>query len=222
MTIRQNVTRLLSELPPGVALVAAAKSREPWEILEAIEAGISIVGENYLQEAARAYQVIGDRARWHFIGHLQKNKVKKAVELFSMIETVDSLEIAGEISKRCAQIGKTMPVLIEINSAREGQKWGVFPEKAAGLAAEISKLPNLKVMGLMTMGPFLGNPEDLRPYFRETKALFSQIGGLNLPRVTMKHLSMGMTDSYKVAVEEGANMVRIGTRIFGERGGTRD
>jgi pyridoxal phosphate enzyme (YggS family) len=222
MNIRQNVTQVLSELPQGVELVAAAKTREPWEILEAIEAGVSIVGENYLQEAERAYQVIGDRARLHFIGHLQKNKVKKAVTLFSMIETVDSLEIAGEIDKRCAQIGKTMPVLIEINSGREGQKWGVFPEKAAELTTEISKLPNLEVMGLMTMGPFLGNPENLRPYFRETKVLFREIGGLNLPRVSMKYLSMGMTDSYKVAIEEGANLVRIGTRIFGERSDARD
>jgi len=222
MTIRQNVTQILSELPQGIELVAAAKTREPREILEAIEAGVSIVGENYLQEAERAYQVIGDRARWHFIGHLQKNKVKKAVELFSMIETVDSLEIAKEIDKRCAQIGKTMPVLIEINSAREGQKWGILPEKAVELMTEISKLPNLAVMGLMTMGPLLGNPEDLRPYFRETKKLYSEIRELNLPRVSMKYLSMGMTDSYKVAIEEGANMVRIGTRIFGERGSTRD
>jgi pyridoxal phosphate enzyme (YggS family) len=222
MTIRDNVIQILSELPAGVELVAAAKTREPREIREAIEAGVSIVGENYVQEAERAYQVIGDRARWHFIGHLQKNKVKKAVGLFSMIETVDSLEIAREIDKRCAQIGKTMPVLIEINSGREGQKWGVFPEKAAGLTTEISKLPNLTVMGLMTMGPFPGNPEDLRPYFRETRELFSAIGELNLPRVSMKYLSMGMTDSYKVAIEEGANMVRIGTRIFGERSNTRD
>ncbi len=222
MTIRQNVTQILSELPRGIELVAAAKTREPQEILEAIEAGVNIVGENYIQEAEKAYQVIGDRARWHFIGHLQKNKVKKAAKLFDMIETVDSLEIAGEIDKRCAQIGKTMPVLIEINSAREGQKWGVFPEKAADLASEISKLPNLKVMGLMTMGPFLGNPKDIRPYFRETKNLYSEIRELDLPGVSMKYLSMGMTDSYKVAIEEGANMVRIGTRIFGERGSNRD
>ena len=212
----------MDELPEGVRLVAAAKTREPSQILEAIEAGVGIIGENYVQEAERAYQAIGSKASWHFIGHLQKNKVKKAVRLFSMIETIDSLEIAREIDKRCAQIGKAMPVLIEINSAREGQKWGVFPEEAAELMIEISKLPNLEVMGLMTMGPLLGNPEDLRPYFRETKKLFSEIGGLNLPRVSMKYLSMGMTDSYKVAIEEGANMVRIGTRIFGERASTLD
>jgi pyridoxal phosphate enzyme (YggS family) len=217
VTIRENVKQILSELPPGVALVAAAKTRSPREIQEAVEAGIRVIGENYLQEAESAYQAVGDKAKWHFIGHLQKNKVKKAVRLFDMIETVDSVEIAREISKRCAQIGKTMPVLIEINSGREVQKWGVLPEKAIELVREISNLPNLKILGLMTMGPLLGNPENLRPYFRETKKLFSKIRELNLPNVSMKYLSMGMTDSYQVAIEEGANMVRLGTKIFGER-----
>jgi len=217
LTIRENAQRILSELPPGVELVAAAKTRSPREIREAVEAGVRIIGENYLQEAESAYQVVGDKAKWHFIGHLQKNKVKKAVRLFDMIETVDSLEIAREISKRCAHIGKTMPVLIEINSGREVQKWGVLPEKAVELVREISNLPNLKMTGLMTMGPLLVNPEDLRPYFRETKKLSSQIRELNLPNVSMQHLSMGMTDSYQVAIEEGATMVRIGTKIFGER-----
>jgi pyridoxal phosphate enzyme (YggS family) len=218
VTIRQNVAQVLSELPDGVEIVGAAKTRSPWEIREAVEAGVRVIGENYVQEAESAYQVIGDRAKWHFIGHLQKNKVKKAVRLFDMIETVDSLGIAKEINKRCAQIGKTMPVLIEINSGREVQKSGVLPEKAIELVREISNLPNLKIMGLMTMGPLLGNPEDLRPYFKETKKLFSEIRELNLPNVIMKYLSMGMTDSYQVAIEEGANMVRIGTKIFGERG----
>jgi pyridoxal phosphate enzyme (YggS family) len=200
-----------------VELVAAAKTRSPGEIREAVEAGVRVIGENYVQEAESAYQVIGDKAKWHFIGHLQKNKVKKAVRLFDMIETVDSLEIATEINKRCAQIGKTMPVLIEINSGREVQKSGVLPEKAIELVREISNLPNLKIMGLMTVGPLLGNPEGLRPYFKATKKLFSELRELNLPNVIMKYLSMGMTDSYQVAIEEGANMVRIGTRIFGER-----
>ncbi len=217
MTIRENVAQVLSELPDGVELVAAAKTRSPWEIREAVEAGVRVIGENYVQEAESAYQVIGDRAKWHFIGYLQKNKVKKAVRLFDMIETVDSMGIAKEINKRCAQIGKTMPVLIEINSGREVQKSGILPEKAIELVREISNLPHLKITGLMTMGPLLGNPEGLRPYFKETKKLFSEIRELNLPNVIMKYLSMGMTDSYQVAIEEGANMVRIGTKIFGER-----
>ncbi len=215
--IEQNINRILSELPQGVELVAAAKTRKPEEILQAIEAGVKIVGENYVQEAERAYKAVGGKARWHFIGHLQKNKVKKAVKLFDMIETVDSIELAEEIDKRCTQIGKVMPVLIEINSGREKQKTGVLPEKAAQLIREVSSLPNLRVTGLMTMGPRFGDPEDSRPYFRETKKIFEIIKKLNLPHVEMKYLSMGMTNSYKIAIDEGANMVRIGSKIFGER-----
>ncbi len=217
MGIRENVQRILSELPDGVELVAAAKTRQPEEVLEAVESGVKIVGENYVQEAERACEVVGNRAKWHFIGHLQKNKVKKAVRLFDMIETVDSVEIAKEINKRCTQIAKIMPVLIEINSGREKQKSGVLPENAEPLVREISHLQNIKVMGLMTMGPRFGNPEDSRPYFVETKRIFDRMKKLNLPNVEMRYLSMGMTNSYKIALEEGANMVRIGTKIFGER-----
>ncbi len=215
--IKQNVVQILSELPSGVELVAAAKTRNPGEILQAIEAGIKIVGENYVQEAEPAYEVVGNRAKWHFIGHLQRNKVKKAVKLFDMIETVDSVEIAGEIDKRCAQIGKVMLVLIEINSGREEQKSGVFPEKAEQLVREISSLQNIRVKGLMTMGPRFGNPEDSRPCFVETKKIFDKLKNLNLPNVEMRYLSMGMTNSYKIAIDEGANIVRIGSKIFGER-----
>jgi len=217
VTIKQNVKHLFRELPDRVQLVAAAKTREPREILEAIAAGITIIGGNYVQEAARAYEVVGHKAEWHFIGHLQKNKAKKAVEIFDMIETVDSVEIAREIDKRCAKIGKTMPVLIEINSGRENQKAGVYPENAEQLIAEISTLQNIRVMGLMTMGPRFGNPEDSRPYFVETRKTFDRIKKLNLLNIEMKYLSMGMTNSYQIALEEGANIVRIGSKIFGER-----
>ena len=215
--IKQNVVQILSELPDGVELVVAAKTRKPEEILQAIEAGVKIVGENYIQEAEPAYEVVGNRAKWHFIGHLQRNKVKKAVKLFDMIETVDSVEIAREIDKRCAQIGKVMPVLIEINSGREEQKSGVFPEKAEQLVREISSLQNIRVKGLMTMGPRFGNPKDSRPYFVETKKIFDKLKNLDLPNIEMRYLSMGMTNSYKIAIDEGANIVRIGSKIFGER-----
>ena len=215
--IEQNVNQILSELPKGVELVAAAKTRKPGEILQVIKAGVKIVGENYVQEAERAYEVVGNRAKWHFIGYLQRNKVKKAVKIFDMIETVDSVEIAKEIDKRCAQIGKVMSVLIEINSGREKQKSGVFPEKAEQLVREVSRLQNIRVKGLMTMGPRFGNPEDSRPYFVETKKIFEKIKELNLPDVEMKYLSMGMTNSYKIALDEAANIVRIGSKIFGER-----
>ena len=217
MEIRENIDKLLEELPEGVELVAAAKTRTADEVLAAVESGIKIIGQNYVQEAEAIHPAIGSKARWHFIGHLQKNKVKKAVKLFDMIETVDSVELAGEIDKRCAQMGKVMPVLVEINSGKEPQKSGVLPEKAEELIKAISGLTNIRVMGLMTMGPRFGNPEDSRPYFITTKKIFERIKALKIPNVEMKYLSMGMTNSYKVALEEGANMVRIGTRIFGVR-----
>lgn len=198
-------------------LVAAAKTREPREIMEAIAAGIKIIGENYIQEADEAYRITGNQVQWHFIGHLQKNKVKKAVAIFDMIETVDSLEIAVEIDKRCAQIKKTLPILVEINSGREPQKSGVYPENAEALITSISSLSNIRITGLMTMGPPVGQPEDSRPFFRETRQLFDRIKKLNLPGVEMKYLSMGMTDSYRIALEEGANIIRLGNKIFGER-----
>ncbi len=216
--IKQNVEKILSELPDGVELVAAAKTGTPEEILEVVEAGVKIIGENYIQEAKRAYEVVGRKAKWHFIGTLQRHNVRKRmVEIFDMIETVDSLEIAREIDRRCVQIGKVMPVLIEINSGREKQKSGVLPEDVEQLIRELSGLGNIKVMGLMTMGPRFGNPEDSRPYFVETRKIFERIKRVDLPNVEMRFLSMGMTNSYKIAIEEGANMVRIGAKIFGER-----
>jgi pyridoxal phosphate enzyme (YggS family) len=216
--IKRNVAELLAELPDAVEVVAAAKARTPEEVLEAVLAGIKIVGENYVKEAKEAYELVGKRAKWHFIGTLQKHNIRrKVLEMFDMIETVDSLEIAREIDRKCAQIDKIMPVLIEVNSGREPQKSGVLPEDVEQLIRETSSLRNIKVMGLMTMGPFFGNPEDSRAYFAETKKIFERIERLKLPNVEMKYLSMGMTNSYKVALEEGANIIRIGTKIFGQR-----
>ena len=217
--IERNVTQLLAEIPDGIHVVAAAKARTPGEVLEAVRAGIRIIGENYVKEAKDAYQLVGNRATWHFIGTLRKHDIRKRIlEIFDMIESVDSLGIANEIDAKCAQIGKTMPLLIEVNSGREPQKSGVLPEDAEQLVRETSVLQNTRVMGLMTMGPQFGNPEHFRPYFAETRGAFEGIKRLNLPNVDMKHLSMGMTDSYRVAIEEGANIIRIGTKIFGERG----
>jgi hypothetical protein len=215
--IREKVKKLLGELPEGVLLVGAAKTRTPDEILEAIEAGLEIVGENYVQEAENAFEKIGHRAKWHMIGHLQTNKVKKAARVFDMIETVSSMRLAEEIDKTCAKITKVMPVLIEINSGEEEQKSGVKPDEAVNLIREMSSLKNIKIAGLMTMGPFAGDPEESRPYFQKTRKLFDALKALELPGVEMTYLSMGMSNSYLVAVEEGANMVRIGTRLFGER-----
>lgn len=215
--IKERVKAILDELPQGVRLVGAAKTRTPEEIIEAIEAGLTIVGENYVQEGERAFQVIGNRVRWHMIGHLQTNKAKKAARFFDMVETVASLKLAQELDKVCGNMNKIMPILIEINSGEEEQKSGVMPEEATALISEISRLRQVRVTGLMTMGPFAGDPEDSRPYFRKTRQIFDQIKAMDLPGVEMQDLSMGMSNSYKVAIEEGANMVRIGTRLFGER-----
>lgn len=215
--IEENVKKILEELPPGVELMAAAKARTPQEILRAAESGVKIIGENYVQEALAAFEIVSTLVKWHFIGHLQRNKVKKAVQIFDMIETVDSAELANEIDKRCSQYGRIMPVLVEINSGRESQKYGVLPEEAESFIREILRLQNVKIQGLMTMGPMFGNPEDARPYFVETRKIFEKLRSLSLPGVEMRYLSMGMTNSYKVAIDEGANIVRIGTKIFGPR-----
>ena len=221
MGIRENVQRILSELPPGVELEAAAKIRTAEEITEAIEAGAKIIGENYMRDMKKVYPLVKRKAEWHFIGipETQKHDLlkRKSLEMFDMIETVDSLEIAEEISKKCALIPKVMPVLIEINSGKEPQKSGVMPENAENLIRQISVLKNVQIVGLMTMGPRFGNPEGSRPYFKETKMLFDSIKALRINNVEMKYLSMGMSNSYRVAIEEGANIVRIGTLIFGPR-----
>jgi pyridoxal phosphate enzyme (YggS family) len=218
--IREDVKRLLRELPEGVTLLAAAKERSAEEISEAIRAGITVIGENYVQEALRVYKEVEEKAQWHFIGHLQMNKVKKAVGIFDMIESVDSLRLAKEIEKCCERQDKIMPVLIEVNSGEEDQKTGVAPKDVGQVIREISSLTHVKIMGLMTMGPRFGDPEGSRLYFAKTRELFEHFKELGLSTVEMRYLSMGMTNSYKVAIEEGANLVRIGTKIFGEREGS--
>ena len=215
--IYERVKRLLDEIPEGVSLVAAAKTRTSREISEAIRAGVTLIGENYVQEMQAIHEAVPDQAQWHFIGHLQTNKVRKIVEIADMIQTVDSLHLAREIDKRCAGIGKVMPVLIEINSGREPQKAGVMPEDTGELVSRISTLPNLVIQGLMTMGPLAGDPEEARPYFLATRAIFEKLRENPVPNTEMRLLSMGMTNSYRVAIEEGSNMVRIGTLIFGPR-----
>ncbi len=213
--IEEQVKSVLDELPDNVKLVAAVKTRSAEEINAAIKAGISIIGENYVQEAVDVRPFIEKRVSWHFIGHLQKNKVKKAVEIFDLIETVDSVELAFEINKRCKALDKVIPVLVEVNSGREESKQGIAPDKVEFLVKEISRYKYIKVKGLMTMGPFSGDPEAARPYFRETRSIFDALK--DIPEIDMEFLSMGMTNSYKIALEEGANIIRIGTKIFGDR-----
>ena len=215
--IENNVQEILKTLPGGVTLVAAAKTRSADEVLAAISGGVKIVGYNYVQEAERIKQVVGNQVQWHMIGHLQRNKVKKAIQLFNMIETVDSVRLAEEIDKQCALNGKIMPVLIEINSGREENKAGVFPEDVDQLVSDISRLKNIKIQGLMTMGLYMGDPEQIRSYFKITREAFERLAKKNIPNIEMRYLSMGMSDSYQIALEEGANIIRIGTKLFGTR-----
>lgn len=216
-SIAENVRRILKDIPDNVQVIAAAKGHGAAEINEVIDAGISFIGENYLQEARVVIPAIGKRAVWHFTGHIQKNKVKHIVPLFDMIQTVDSLSLAEIINEQAKKSGKLQPVLIEVNSGEEAQKSGVMPGDAPLLIEQVSALENILVQGLMTMGPFLEDPQGLKPYFKATRSLFDEIAKMNLAGVEMKHLSMGMSDSYHIGIEEGATMVRIGTKIFGPR-----
>lgn len=215
--IKRSVQQIMQSLPQNVLLVAASKQRTIEEVQTAIEAGIKVIGHNYVQQAERMQEVIGYKVQWHMIGHLQKNKVNKAVKIFDMIETVDSFELAEKINERCEMENKFMPILIEINSGREPNKTGALPEEVDELILQISELPFLEIQGLMTMGPRFGNPEDARPYFKATKAAFDRLNQARLDNVEMLYLSMGMSNSYQIAIEEGANMVRIGSKLFGER-----
>ena len=217
-TIDTRIREMLDRLPEGVRLVAAAKTRSPEEIDRAIAAGIRIVGMNYVQEAATAIDALGrGAAEWHMIGHLQRNKVREAVRLFDMIQTVDSLRLARKIDAEASEAGISMPVLVEINSASEPQKSGVLPEEAIDFLRELGSLPALRVQGLMTMGPLVADPETIRPHFQLTKTLFDKAASAQIEGVEMRELSMGMSDSYAVAIDEGATMIRLGTTLFGPR-----
>jgi len=218
MSITDRVRQLKATLPTHVKLAAAAKTRTSEEIQAAIEAGIGIIGHNYVQEAQTMIEQLGRAAAtWTMIGHLQRNKVKMAVHLFDSIQTVDSLRLAEAIDRECKQAGRTMQILIEVNAGREPQKSGVIPEEVADLIRRISRLEAIQVCGLMTMGPLVNDPELLRPIFRETKTLFDRIAIEDIPGVDMTVLSMGMSASYCIAIEEGATMIRLGTTIFGPR-----
>lgn len=216
--IRDNVKKIIEELPQGVELVAVIKGRSPEDILSVIDAGVKALGVNYVKDTRNLFPLVDRRVNWHYIGiaSLEKHDLlrRKYLEIFDIIETIDSVELAKELNNKCANLGKIMPILIEVNIAKEPQKSGVIPEELEGIIREISPLKHIKVMGLMTMGPLVDDPEKLRPYFREMKRLFDYINTLKLPNVEMKHLSMGMSNSYKVAIEEGANIVRIGTKLF--------
>ena len=215
--IEKSVKQIRKTIPSHVTLLAAAKTRTLEEVEAVIQAGVTHIGYNYVQEALPFISKIGTRASWHMIGHLQRNKAKITVDNFDIIETVDSWKLAVTLDQYCEKAQKSMPVLIEINSGREKNKTGLFPEKVEELVVQMSGLKHVQVKGLMTMGPRFGDPEDSRSYFQTTYRMFEHLRKLNLPNTTMQYLSMGMSNSYLVAIEEGSNIIRIGTKLFGER-----
>jgi pyridoxal phosphate enzyme (YggS family) len=215
--IAESVENILKTIPPHVLLLAAAKTRSLEEVEAVLSGGVTHIGYNYVQEALPIIQAIGSRATWHMIGHLQRNKTKTAIQYFDMIETVDSWRLAQTLNRYCEIKQKTMPVLVEINSGSEANKTGVLPDEVDRLVEQMSTLKYLRLEGLMTMGPRFGDPEDSRSYYRATREVFERLSARDLPNVNMRYLSMGMSNSYRIAIEEGANIIRIGSQLFGER-----
>jgi len=202
--------------PLAVKLMAVTKTVETERIGTAIEAGLTLLGENYVQEAKDKIAIIGNAAQWHMIGHLQTNKAKYAVNLFDCVHSVDRLELAQELDKRAGQISRKLNILIEVNSGEES-KSGIEKERALELVRQVALLPNLVVRGLMTMAPYSDNPENSRPYFSALRELRDDINRAGIASISMEELSMGMTDDFEVAIEEGATIIRIGRAIFGKR-----
>jgi pyridoxal phosphate enzyme (YggS family) len=206
--------------PAGIRLMAVSKTVEPERIRQALAAGVGLLGENYVQEAREKIPAVGQAVQWHMIGHLQTNKVKYVVTLFDWIHSVDRLELAQELSRRAGQHGRVLNVLIEINVSGEASKNGARPADVLELARQVAALPNLSVRGLMTMPPYSDDPENSRPYFVALRRLRDELAAAALPGVAMAELSMGMTDDFEVAIEEGATIIRVGRAIFGERRST--
>ena len=200
-----------------VLLCAVTKTRTADEINEAVDAGITDIGENKVQEIMDKFDSVKP-VRWHLIGHLQTNKVKYIIDKVSMIHSVDSLHLAQEIDKRAAQHGITMDILIQVNSAQEESKFGIRTDETEGMIRDIlDKCPNIRIRGLMCIAPFAENPEDVRVYFAQVKKLYDEYSSIEHKNLDFKYLSMGMSHDYEVAILEGSNLIRVGTAIFGER-----
>jgi len=205
--------------PAEVRLVAVTKTVAPERVQEAAAAGHTLFGENYVQEAQRKVAALGPGVRWHFIGHLQSNKAKAAVEIFDLIHSVDRVRLAKGLEQAAARREKVQKILLQVNLAGEASKSGTAPEAARDLLSQISQMPHLEVVGLMTMPPWFDDPERVRPYFRALRELRDRLRDLKLVDGELPELSMGMTGDFEAAVAEGATLVRIGTAIFGQRPG---
>ncbi len=221
----------LDRLKERVALAASRVGRDPFEVTvvavvktvpvalieEAIEAGVTHIGENRVQEASGKFESIGRKVTWHMVGHLQRNKVKRALEIFDVVQSVDSVRLARVISERALVARRTVDVLLEVNTSGETTKYGFRPEELGGAADEICSLEGIRTRGLMTVGPLVGDAEEARESFVLLRNLRDKISALGLPGMEMSVLSMGMTNDFEVAIEEGATMIRVGTAIFGAR-----
>jgi len=203
--------------PRSIQLLAASKAQSASRIQEAIAAGIRLFGENYVQEAKAKRAALQAAVEWHMIGHLQRNKVRAALELFDLIQSLDSVELARELDKEGRKRNRVVRVLIEVNLGGEEGKSGVAKEKVAALLQQTGALAHLRVEGLMAIPPFREDPEEMRPYFRALRELREELMGLKIPGADLRELSMGMTHDYAVAIQEGATLVRIGTALFGPR-----
>jgi len=210
----EEVARKIGRNPNEIKLVAVSKTVEAARIMEAIEAGVSILGENYVQEAQKKIEEIGRPVSWHFIGHLQTNKAKYAIRLFDMIHSLDSVPLAEELNRRAEQADRVMKVMIEVNLSKEATKFGTDEEVVVNLAKRVQNLNHLSLEGLMTMPPYFDSPELSRPYYIALRALKERMVKEGIP---MKDLSMGMSNDFEIAIEEGATYVRVGTAIFGAR-----
>ncbi|MCD6578879.1 YggS family pyridoxal phosphate-dependent enzyme [bacterium] len=217
MDIAENVKKILNDIPTNIEALAAVKTRSCPEINQALNAGITIIGQNYVQDAQRTLDCLKYPYKFHFIGHLQRNKVKYIIDKVDMIETVDNIKLANIINLQSEKYNKISNILIEINSGNEPQKNGVMPENIIDFIKSLEELSNIKIWGLMTMAPYFEDPERMRPYFKLAKELFEATKEIEQQNYKANILSMGMSDSYKIAIEEGANLVRIGTKIFGPR-----
>jgi len=207
---------LKETVPPDVTIVAAAKQRSAAEVEAVIQAGITHIGHNYIQEAQQMIPEFPRKATWHLIGHLQRNKAGLASRNFDMIESLDSLKLAIILEQQCARLEKIMPVFIEVNSGREMNKSGIFPENIISFINSLPKFTYIQVEGLMTIGP-VGGIEELKEAFITTRRLFNDLRSEGFPHIHMRYLSMGMSDSYRLAIDEGSNMIRIGNKLFGPR-----
>ncbi len=204
--------------PKSVCLVAVSKTKPADMVKQAIDCGVTVFGENYIQEAREKITDLSSfDVSWHFIGHLQTNKAKYAVKLFDLIHTVDSIKLAKELNKQAVKIDKIQEILVQVNTGLETTKSGVVPDKALDLARDISNFSNLRVKGLMSIPPLYNEPDKVAPFFRTLRELQGRIKDENIPNLSMDELSMGMTGDFETAINEGATIVRIGTAIFGHR-----